>query len=687
MSSSPPHPKLPPGYVPHGWKTQWSTMPGSPFVTDYSCPINVDHGPGVSVSTRFPRTIAIQDKHYVVPLPSQNPPRYYETPQRIPEYLPIYEAEPRLSRPRRASGSTRSQPANRTAPKRSATAKKSRKDTSSPGRLYESDQSNYDDERAARKTTTKRTELRQASTSSGIDQFERSHTEPFLPRRNPQHENSIIRVESRQRVAKTRVPRWDSTTSPQAIANRRPFSEADFKDICRTLRNSGKETWSRIPRIYVILRIIDQVSAMDIFLEEKLTDLSFPFSNRTLPTSLKSSAVRAQFLKAQKFVLNTSLTLEKGKHCHFRDEDQIPLQRMAELGKGAFSYVDHVLSTLSYKEYARKLISRGRTFRKDQQILKEFEKELATLKKVSHRHIVELVGSYTDPRYVGILMSPVADCNLKQFLSRDPMSPSDRSFLSTFFGCLASALRYLHENCIRHRDIKPQNVLVKSHQVFLTDFGISRDWSELGHSTTEGPATKTLRYSAPEVAADMPRNSSADIWSLGCVFLEIWTVLCGSNLADLTAHMEICGTLSTIYYQNIQAVVPWCKTLRSKAGDEGLERPHEWIKNMLRNAEDRCTVHDLFDRIQETNADHNVLVKFSDNCCIVDDDVTDRISLPNTSDTDYEDDEDFEEGRYPDRPGLPTSVARATAGYDDEQFELWSRAWRRGWHTDPATLH
>lgn len=53
-------------------------------------------------------------------------------------------------------------------------------------------------------------------------------------------------------------------------------------------------------------------------------------------------------------------------------------------------------------------------------------------------------------------MSPVADYNLKEFLDLDPLPPESHSFLRTFFGCLTAALKYLHENRIRHKDIKPQ---------------------------------------------------------------------------------------------------------------------------------------------------------------------------------------------------------------------------------------
>jgi len=155
--------------------------------------------------------------------------------------------------------------------------------------------------------------------------------------------------------------------------------------------------------------------------------------------------------------------------------EDVPFVRIAELGKGGFGFVDRVVSTLSYTEYARKLISRGRTFKKNMEVLRDFENELATLKKLSHKHIVQLKGSYTDPKFVGILMSPIADCNLKEFLQQSSLSQESRSILRTYFGCLAAALCYLHENHIRHKGVKPENVLVKGHTVYLTDFGISLD--------------------------------------------------------------------------------------------------------------------------------------------------------------------------------------------------------------------
>jgi serine/threonine protein kinase len=53
-------------------------------------------------------------------------------------------------------------------------------------------------------------------------------------------------------------------------------------------------------------------------------------------------------------------------------------------------------------------------------------------------------------------MSPVADQNLADFLDRDHIPTEEKSFLRTFYGYIAIALSYLHEHCIRHKDVKPQ---------------------------------------------------------------------------------------------------------------------------------------------------------------------------------------------------------------------------------------
>ncbi|KAF2809184.1 kinase-like protein, partial [Mytilinidion resinicola] len=194
------------------------------------------------------------------------------------------------------------------------------------------------------------------------------------------------------------------------------------------------------------------------------------------------------------------------------------------LGSGRYGQVDRVLSLVSYKEYAWKRIHRGlpfgHTWTRETGVA--YIKEISILKNLRHKHAVQLTGTYTDSSYFCFIMSPVADMNLSTYLSESPIPTSlaKKATLQTFFGCLACAVRYLHDKKVRHRDIKPQNILVKGTNILLTDFGISKEYDEI-QSATSGPATFSSRYCAPEVFLQASRDWSSDIWSLGCVILEI----------------------------------------------------------------------------------------------------------------------------------------------------------------------
>ena len=261
----------------------------------------------------------------------------------------------------------------------------------------------------------------------------------------------------------TLLVRWFPNTAQQTanIA----FAEKDIREIVAILECGPNKEWSRIPRIYIILRMINHLDAIEGFIEESITDAWFPFTQTSLPHSLTSNSARLRFLEIQDDVFNTqALKLERAEagHGHFRNQDDIPLRKIGDLGKGGSGFVERVLSTITHREYALKLLPRGKNFRRNKEVLRDFEKELHNMKRIlqadGHHHIVSFVGSkkvhsrlgfirhadymrtgYTDPRYVCIVMSPVADYHLGELLEH-PKIKDRRWRLRSYFGCLISAL-------------------------------------------------------------------------------------------------------------------------------------------------------------------------------------------------------------------------------------------------------
>ncbi|KAI9879715.1 MAG: hypothetical protein M1830_007500 [Pleopsidium flavum] len=119
------------------------------------------------------------------------------------------------------------------------------------------------------------------------------------------------------------------------------ISNSSFKHIATILENyesrKGLAGWSYRPRIYTVLRNIDQVDAMQMFIRHGLMDFSLPFALETLPQELGES--RVKFIEYQEYVLTEARELEKGidgKHVHFAKEGGEHFYVHRLLGSGAF---------------------------------------------------------------------------------------------------------------------------------------------------------------------------------------------------------------------------------------------------------------------------------------------------------------------------------------------------------------
>lgn len=175
------------------------------------------------------------------------------------------------------------------------------------------------------------------------------------------------------------------------------FTDADLAQISFLLQNSNRASYSRVPRLYTVLRIINQLKVLDEFIERDITDISFPFDAKSFPSVISFEA-QGKFLQYQHVVLTGRLDLEKGeqgRHICFGKEESAPYEVKAILGCGAYGVVEKVISLLSYQEYARKILVRSRIGQKHGQGIKSFLTELRVLKRLSHIHCVKMVCALT----------------------------------------------------------------------------------------------------------------------------------------------------------------------------------------------------------------------------------------------------------------------------------------------------
>ncbi|KAI3320905.1 kinase-like domain-containing protein [Xylariaceae sp. AK1471] len=240
--------------------------------------------------------------------------------------------------------------------------------------------------------------------------------------------------------------------------------------------------------------------------------------------------------------------------------------------------------------------------------------EIRALRKIRHDHFIRLVTSYTTREHIGIIMSPVADCDLGIFLqhfisNNDPHPPHEKeNALAGFFGCLATALMCLHfKYRIRHKDIKPQNILVRGNNVLLTDFGIALDWSERDGETTETEIRRDPVYCPPEFYSGK-RGTKSDIWSLGCVFLEMFCVLRGLPYRHLLNNLK-----SESYWKVVDRIPEEITNLKHDISAWGVQ-PLHWIEMMLKpTREDRCNARELEEIVRGSKSPDGSI--FFGHCC------------------------------------------------------------------------
>jgi len=170
-------------------------------------------------------------------------------------------------------------------------------------------------------------------------------------------------------------------------------------------------------------------------------------------------------------------------------------------------------------------------------------REIQTLQASRHRHIVQLKevvhGSAADPDVIYLVME-FLEHDLRSLMEDmpEPWLPSE---VKTLMLQLSSAIEYLHDHWILHRDLKTSNILMNNRgQIKLADFGMARFTSDPAPRNLTSLVV-TLWYRAPELLLGETRYGfEVDLWSLGCIFGELLSkepLLQGKNEVDQLAKV------------------------------------------------------------------------------------------------------------------------------------------------------
>ncbi|XP_053329452.1 serine/threonine kinase-like domain-containing protein STKLD1 [Spea bombifrons] len=167
--------------------------------------------------------------------------------------------------------------------------------------------------------------------------------------------------------------------------------------------------------------------------------------------------------------------------------------------------------------------------------------------------------------------------------NRDEKNKIDEKIIKTLLGQAVDALIYIHKKKVLHRNVKPSNILIKDEETFLISDFLSETLmtDEMRMKIRVYPESKL--FAAPE-SARLSFSEKSDVWSLGCVLLEMMT--CSSH-----SKAEAAALLQGIKNDQL-CLEEALKTLQGSVGySDGL---CQVLERMLRiHPEERAAATDL----------------------------------------------------------------------------------------------
>ncbi|KLO06515.1 kinase-like protein [Schizopora paradoxa] len=232
------------------------------------------------------------------------------------------------------------------------------------------------------------------------------------------------------------------------------------------------------------------------------------------------------------------------------DEELRPFVLAGELGKGSFATVYKGYHEVTHDQVAIKTVNRSNLTSK---LFENLQSEIDILKSLSHRHITKLINIVRAEKNIYLIMEYCSGGDLTNYIKKRGKVESleyipspgaapqyyphpktgglDEIVVRSFLRQLARALKFLRGRNLIHRDIKPQNLLLKPASpeelarghplgvpiLKVADFGFARS---LPNAMMAETLCGSPLYMAPEILRYEKYDAKADLWSVGAVLYE-----------------------------------------------------------------------------------------------------------------------------------------------------------------------
>jgi eukaryotic-like serine/threonine-protein kinase len=281
----------------------------------------------------------------------------------------------------------------------------------------------------------------------------------------------------------------------------------------------------------------------------------------------------------------------------------------SQLGAGGMGEVYLAHDTKLDRPVALKLLPAS--FTTDEDRLRRFEQEAKAASALNHPNIITIYEiDETDSAHF-IASEFVDGMTLRERMTNDPLALGEMLDIAVQ---VASALSAAHAAGIVHRDIKPDNIMLRRDgYVKVLDFGLAKLVERNAAATIDGEAPTrvmvntdpgmvmgTAHYMSPEQARGASVDARTDIWSLGCVLYEMATgrpPFEGQTASDVIA--SVLKTEPPPLVRFARDVPAELERIVSKALEKDREERYQTVKDLyidLRRLKKRLEVESELER-------------------------------------------------------------------------------------------
>ncbi|CAN5343906.1 hypothetical protein BH11CYA1_BH11CYA1_21540 [soil metagenome] len=200
---------------------------------------------------------------------------------------------------------------------------------------------------------------------------------------------------------------------------------------------------------------------------------------------------------------------------------------LSRVGKGTGAAVYRAHHKFLNKPVAVKIIHSQHML--DLTMVQRFRYEAEIVSTLNHPNIISVLDFGISPDGLAyMIMDFINGCSLATVLEKQPLNRLELGEAIDIFHQLSDGLHYAHGKGLIHRDLKPQNVMIKAdgaplERVKIVDFGLTKPIIKNSRHpgfTAVGEVCGSPTYMSPEQCLGLPVDTTSDIYSLGCTMYE-----------------------------------------------------------------------------------------------------------------------------------------------------------------------